>query len=56
MRTLHILKTPPDETVEALRTPFADQPEKMVALYEGEVDWEALIDDIFAAETVICWW
>lgn len=56
MKVLHILRSQPDETVAALMKFFSDQEEKTVALYEGDVDWEALVDDIFAADKVISWW
>ena len=56
MQILHILRTEPDETVTALKTFFSDKEGKTVALYEGDVDWEALVDDIFGAEKVISWW
>ena len=25
-------------------------------VFEREVDWDALVDDIFDHEKVICWW
>jgi hypothetical protein len=56
MQILHLLRTPPDETVVSLKHSFTDQEEKTVVLYEGDVDWEALVDDIFASEKVISWW
>ncbi len=28
----------------------------VVVLYETETDWDALVDDIFAHDKVICWW
>jgi hypothetical protein len=56
MQILHIMKTRPDETIASLKKSFADQEEKTIVLHEGDVDWEALIDDIFASEKVISWW
>lgn len=56
MNVLHILKTEPDETVEDLIRAFADDDAVTVPLYEGDVDWEGLVDEIFAADKVICWW
>jgi len=56
MKILHILRTQPDETVASLKKNFSDQDEKTVALYGVDVDWEALIEDIFKAEKVISWW
>ena len=56
MQILHILRTEPDETAASLKKSFSDQDGKTVALYEDDVDWEALIEDIFGAEKVISWW
>jgi hypothetical protein len=56
MQILHILRTQPDETVVSLKKSFSDQEGKTVVLYEGDVNWEALVDDIFVAEKVISWW
>jgi hypothetical protein len=56
MKVLHILKTEPDETVEQLMRAFADDEVTTVPLYEGGVDWDGLVDAIFAADKVISWW
>jgi len=56
MKVLHILKTEPDETVESLLQAFTDDEGKTVPLYEGEVDWASLVDDIFSYDKIICWW
>lgn len=56
MKVLHILKSEPDETVEHLMGAFAGDDEATAPLYEGEVDWEDLVDRIFASDKVICWW
>ena len=57
MKVLHILKTEPDESVEKFTNFLATQNEtSVVALYENTTDWEALVDDIFAYDKVICWW
>lgn len=56
MKILHILKTEPDETVEELTAAFADDDVTTVRLEKEEVDWPDLVDEIFAADKVICWW
>jgi len=56
MKVLHIQKTEADETVEQLMLAFTDDEVETVALYEGDVDWAALIDKIFASDKVISWW
>jgi len=56
MNVLHIFKTDPDETVQELTEAFTEDEASCVSLFEGEVDWEGLVDKIFAADKVICWW
>ncbi len=56
MKVLHIFKSQPDEDVEEFIKPFSDQDEKKTALYESDVDWDALVDDIFSSDKVISWW
>jgi len=56
MKLLHILKSEPTETVQEFMAAFTDDEVKTVLLFEGEVDWAALVDDIFEHEKVICWW
>ena len=56
MKVLHILKSEPDELVEDYMQAFADEEVTTVGLFEGEVDWEALVDEIFASDKVISWW
>jgi hypothetical protein len=56
MKVLHIQKTEADETVEQLMLAFAEEEVETVPLYEGDVDWAELIEKIFAADKVICWW
>jgi len=56
MKVLHIFRSRPDETVNALMAPFSDQEEKKTVLYESEVDWDQLVDDIFESDKVISWW
>jgi len=56
MKILHILKTEPDETVRELMEATADEEATTVPLFEGDVDWTGLVDEIFAADKVICWW
>jgi hypothetical protein len=46
MKMLHILKSEPDESVEEILEAFSEE----------EVDWAALVDDIFSHDKVICWW
>lgn len=56
MKVLHILKSRPDENIEELLASFSEQDEKKILLYQPDVDWETLVDDIFSSDKVICWW
>jgi len=57
MKILNIIRTEPDETVKKYIEFFSDdEASKKVALYEGNVDWPGLVDDIFFYDKVICWW
>ncbi len=57
MKILHILRTQPDQTVETLikSSTNGDEP-KAAELYKTDIDWAALVDDIFAHDKVISWW
>jgi hypothetical protein len=57
MKILHILRSEPDETVEKLSAALSRENTTTVTpLYQGDVDWEALVDDIYSHDKVICWW
>ncbi len=56
MKVLHIFKSEPDAQVEKLLEAFSEDEVTTIALFEGEVDWAALVDDIFEHDKVICWW
>jgi hypothetical protein len=57
MRILEILKSEPDEVLERIIDVHKRENEvKVVKLYEGEPDYEALLDDILEYDKVICWW
>ncbi len=56
MKMLHILKSEPDESVEEILEASSEEEVTTVRLFEGEVDWAALVDDIFSHDKVICWW
>lgn len=57
MKMLHILKSEPDDTVRGLMDILSEGNDTMTfALYEGEPDYERLVDLIFESEKVITWW
>ncbi len=57
MKVLNIIRTEPDDTTKTFIESFSkDEGSKNVALYEGNNDWSALVDDIFSHDRIICWW
>jgi hypothetical protein len=57
MMLLQIMRSEPDETVQSLiREVSKDNESQEVSLYEGAVDYDKLIQDIFVSDQVICWW
>ena len=57
MRVLNIIRTDPDDTTKTFVEEFSkDEDSKKIALYEENIDWAALVDDIFSYDKIICWW
>jgi len=57
MKTLHILKSEADHDTKTLLDILSEGEEvTLYRLYEGEVDYEKLIDLIFANDKVTSWW
>jgi hypothetical protein len=56
VRTLHILRSEPDEQVgELIRAITAGEIEQ-VALYEEVVDYDQLVAAMFGHDRIISWW
>ncbi|MBW2603188.1 MAG: hypothetical protein JRE28_02575 [Deltaproteobacteria bacterium] len=57
MKVLNIVRSEPDDVVKPFIKAFSEGGEdKVIGLYEGDVDWPDLVDKIFAYDKVICWW
>lgn len=57
MKILHILRSEPDELVEKLIENLSEEDGATVtSLYQSDVDWSRLVDDIFSHQKIICWW
>jgi|TARA_B100002003_G_scaffold228189_1_gene236324 hypothetical protein len=57
MKVLHILRTEPDESVKKfMETISAKKDSKVTPLYNKDVDWSGLVDDILTYDKVISWW
>ena len=58
MKILNIIRSEPDDMTSQLVEAFAKDENsfKKVALYQDNVDWSGLVNDIFSFDKVICWW
>lgn len=57
MKVLEILKSEPDTNVKKIIDIHSQENEvKIVKLYEGTPDYNALVNDIFSHDRVIAWW
>lgn len=57
MKLLHIMRSEPHKEVRTLIHEISkDNESREVSLYEGTVDYERLIENIFMSDRVICWW
>ena len=57
MRILHILRSEPNEMTRAfIEQTFEDAQNVEVALYEGHINYDALVAEIFSSDKVISWW
>lgn len=58
MKVLHLLRSEPDETVERLISAMTDEADETTVkpLFEKEIDWSRLVDEIFSNDKVISWW
>ncbi len=57
MQLLHVVRSKPDALVRRLVDEMSKgKKAREVPLYEGKVDYDQLVKDVFEAEKVICWW
>ena len=57
MTVLNIVRSEPDDMIKKCIEAFSeDNKDKVVALYQEDVDWTGVVDDIFSHDRVICWW
>jgi hypothetical protein len=57
MKLLHILKSEPDNTTKTLMDTLSTGEEAtQFPLYEGNTDYEKLIDLVFEHDKVVSWW
>lgn len=54
---LHLLRSVPDDlTTDLFEEMLDDANDTVIRLYEDDLNWDQLIETIFAHEKVICWW
>ena len=57
MEILHLLRSQPDETVEKLMVNITNgDRSRVVELYQDDVDWDLLVEDIMSSDKIVCWW
>ncbi len=57
MKLLHILKSEPDDNTKTLMEILSEDEEStLFPLYEGEPDYQKLIDMVFEHDKTISWW
>ena len=57
MKVLNIVRSAPDDLEKRFIETFSEGEEnKVITLYEGDVDWSALVDDIFSYDKTLCRW
>ena len=57
MKILYILRSERDGNVEKFMDVITNGDEsKVQALYNGDINWSTLVDEIFSHDKVICWW
>jgi hypothetical protein len=57
MKILHILRSEPTPDVEKLTTTLSEgQEATRFPLYEGQVDYDRLVELVFANDKVVSWW
>jgi hypothetical protein len=57
MKVLNIVRSKPDDFVKKFIDTFSENKKnKVIALYEEDVNWSGLVDEIFSHDRIICWW
>lgn len=57
MKVLHVLKSEPDDTMRELMAPLSEGHDvQQFEMYQGEVDYDKLVEMVFEHDKVICWW
>jgi hypothetical protein len=56
-KVLNIIRSAPDDFEKKLIENFSGSDgDSVIHLYEGDVNWSSLVDEIFSYDQIICWW
>ncbi len=57
MKVLHILRSKPDDMIRLfIKEISANEESKEFPLYQGPVDYDQLVKEIFESDRIISWW
>ncbi len=57
MKILHVLKSEPDAVIKKVMGPVSkDHEARQFEMYQGDVDYDKLVELVFEHDKVICWW
>lgn len=57
MKILHVLKSEPDAVIKKVMEPLSKGNEaREFEMYQGDVDYDKLVELVFDHDKVICWW
>ncbi len=57
MKILHVLKSEPDAVIKKVMEPLSKGNEaREFEMYQGDVDYDKLVELVFYHDKVICWW
>jgi len=56
-KVLNIVRSAPDDLEQTMIDTFSrGEEDKVIPLYEGDVNWSSLVDEIFSHDQIVCWW
>ncbi|MDQ1331083.1 MAG: hypothetical protein QG578_1348 [Thermodesulfobacteriota bacterium] len=57
MKTLHIFRSEPvPMTIKIVRTASSNGENGQFKLYQEDINYDRLVNEIFSSDRVICWW
>jgi hypothetical protein len=57
MKILHILRSEPDQmTRNLILQSFENAQNIEIPIYQKDVDYDKLVEEIFTSDKVVCWW